>query len=607
MRDALALVLVAAGATIAPVPLNTATMKNFGHAIKNGHLVAQAEQTLFEHNCSAPPCTVTQMHCPSAAGRYDAIVRIYVDGEATPSIELSLLELANVGTRAQDGPPPRPPPAPAPPDPKVAPNYTQYYLGAQGATCAEACAAEGLTCSPHINTGFGFDKSVEMKHHLASFNASITSCIMDPRPWWASDQPGYVCGPDHNGNAKRCIGWHGIPAAGSPCGGSYPSQCRICRCLPATAADGGEEVEEGVRSSGSGTERQLTDGGPWGEALFGHTASRGGVYSTVRIPFGAHLRATITSPSASGTFWFIIRGVEAYPVQIGDVTLPAAARLKVHRINQSTSPLELVTLVSIPRGTAGALLNVKADAESGTYHYLEACMRATIDGGAEPMFLSSGGEDYFLSAFYFNEGEFKTPESGLTFYDGHGSLSAFKTHDRDPLLFADGLELVWRNGENTTGCGAMASCPNQYCSPTGGGGGGGGEEGWKGQALERRRDPAGYSPAHYEILTYVYEWQPQQQQQPQPLPADVATVEAAAAAAAAAEAGAEAEAGAAWLAWLDERGWLSAEQVAAAIALLRPAARGGATASPAAAQLAAMVAAYMHRGGGGGDRGGAAA
>eukprot|EP00662_Eupelagonemidae_sp_cell21_P016368 gene16368-24608_t len=55
---------------------------------------------------------------------------------------------------------------------------------------------------------------------------------------------------------------------------------------------------------------------------------------------------------------------------------------------------------------------------------------------------------------------FKTPNSGLTYFDGHGTLSAYKTHDRDPLLFDDGFRLVFRNGEVTTGCGDPEHCPN---------------------------------------------------------------------------------------------------------------------------------------------------
>jgi len=54
--------------------------------------------------------------------------------------------------------------------------------------------------------------------------------------------------------------------------------------------------------------------------------------------------------------------------------------------------------VDIPAGTAGAVLNLKFDAAGASYGYLEACMRYYADGAAEPQFLSSGAEDYFLSA-----------------------------------------------------------------------------------------------------------------------------------------------------------------------------------------------------------------
>ena len=91
------------------------------------------------------------------------------------------------------------------------------------------------------------------------------------------------------------------------------------------------------------------------------------------------------------------------------------ARLKLHRFEAPTVGGELVTLANISKGTAGALLNVRFDAAGLFYGYLEACMRALIDQSTTPLFLSSGAEDYFLSAYYFNEGEFKTPNSGLTY------------------------------------------------------------------------------------------------------------------------------------------------------------------------------------------------
>jgi len=91
-------------------------------------------------------------------------------------------------------------------------------------------------------------------------------------------------------------------------------------------------------------------------------------------------------------------------------------------------------------------------------------MRIFIDGSDNPIFLSSGVEDYFLSAFYFDLGMFKSPNSGLTFYDGSKKLSAYKLHHRDPILFNDGMKLLFRNNEKTAGCGSLDFCPDKYCS-----------------------------------------------------------------------------------------------------------------------------------------------
>ena len=322
-----------------------------------GHfLPGPAEITTFEHNCTAPPCVITQLHCPTAGPQgWDlAVVKIYVDGETSPSLSFTLLELANIGR-------------------------------------------------------------------------------------WG----------------------HGAgPAPG--------------------------------------------DGGPWGIGLLGHTAKQGGVYSTVRIPFGSHVKTTITNGTPKlGKFWFIVRGVESYPIVVGDVELPPTARLKLHRLNASTVQFELVTLVNISKGTSGALLNLKFDASNSEYfEYLEACMRFYPDGQKDPTFLSSGAEDYFLSAYYFNEGEFKTPNSGLTYFDGKGVLSAYKTHDRDPIFFEDGMRLVFRNNELTAGCGDTGNCPNQYCPPGSSAVADHEEPAWLRDGKPNTAGP----PTQYETLVWVYEW-----------------------------------------------------------------------------------------------------
>jgi hypothetical protein len=314
------------------------------------------------------------------------------------------------------------------------------------------CGGHQLQCSPSVNTGWGVDEGKSLQTRLATFNASILKCPFKPADdkWWAPDQPNFVCGNDPN--AGLCVGWESVPAAVS-CEGTFPASCRVCHCVAKAAAPTPQAAPPGTG-----------DHGPWGIGLFGHTANNGGVYSTVRIPFQKTFKATLTS-SQGGTYWFIVRGVEDYPVVIGDLELPPQAKLKVHRFNSLTTEGELITLMNVSAGTSGAVLSVRFDAKTTTsgYGYLEACMRALIDGATSPLFLSSGAEDYFLSAYYFNEGEFKTPNSGLTYYDGKGVLSVYKIHDRDPLLWDNGFALVFRNMEDTTGCGDLEHCPNQFC------------------------------------------------------------------------------------------------------------------------------------------------
>lgn len=161
-----------------------------------------------------------------------------------------------------------------------------------------------------------------------------------------------------------------------------------------------------------------TDGSPYGIGLFGKTAKNGGVYSTVRIPFYKTIKSTIeAAPGTQGQsiYWFIIRGLEATEVRLGDLTLPFGATLSIHRNSNLTADrLELFTLAEIPPGMGGALLLTQLDAKSalpaggglegGAFDYLEACMRIHLDGAPEPLFLSSGTEDYFLSSSYFDEG-----------------------------------------------------------------------------------------------------------------------------------------------------------------------------------------------------------
>ena len=238
----------------------SAAHKLFGYAEKNGPMppASSGELLVFNHSCATAPCVVTQIHVPSIyPGRgcpwdwESGRLRVYVDGSATPTLDLTLLQLASVGA-----------------------------AGAQG-------------------------------------------------------------------NSHKDIS-------------------------PFSAGN-----------------------------LFGKNAQTGGVWTTIRIPFGSTLRVTLQQAlecNSQSTYWLIIRGVEGLQISLGEIELPPTARLVQSVINATTfAPDAFIPLASAPSANDGMLLYTFIDATSGDPNYLEGCFHITFGDGST-QFLSSGTEDYFLSA-----------------------------------------------------------------------------------------------------------------------------------------------------------------------------------------------------------------
>jgi hypothetical protein len=92
---------------------------------------------------------------------------------------------------------------------------------------------------------------------------------------------------------------------------------------------------------------------------------------------------------------------------------------------------------------------------------------------------------YFISSYYFSGGEFHLPNSGFTHFASNSSsvtLSAYRFHHNDPLVFSNGVKMVWRNGD-TTGSNGLKCLTESGGSPVG--------------------NP---QPANLLIYTWVYTW-----------------------------------------------------------------------------------------------------
>ena len=200
---------------------------------------------------------------------------------------------------------------------------------------------------------------------------------------------------------------------------------------------------------------------PWGSEKMGRTGGGDNVYNTYHIPFGKSVRVTgQLAPGAKDhpNFWWIINGTANLRVQVGGVTLPESARLKLHRVeNHVAQPLEEFPLCQVPG--AGALYQVtiaaKGSEHTGSWtdlSFMEGCIRAYLNGATAPTMLSSGFEDYFLGTYYFNKGRYANSLAGLTHLDkAAAEVSAYRFHDTDPLFFQNGLKLTARCGEEVNG------------------------------------------------------------------------------------------------------------------------------------------------------------
>ena len=200
---------------------------------------------------------------------------------------------------------------------------------------------------------------------------------------------------------------------------------------------------------------------PWGTAWAGITGAPSGIFLNYRIPFSKSIRVTAELPEGVArdmVFWWIVRGLKNYPLEVSGIPLPSTARLRLHKQESlHAEPEQIFDLCKVTRD--GMVFQVTMQAQSTNFEFMEGQMRAYIGGATEPQMLSSGLEDYFLGTYYFNRGLYHLPQAGLTHKDETNfTFSAYRFHDIDPLLFAGGVRLACR-------CGEMLG--NKIAGPTG--------------------------------------------------------------------------------------------------------------------------------------------
>ena len=193
---------------------------------------------------------------------------------------------------------------------------------------------------------------------------------------------------------------------------------------------------------------------PWATKWMGKGANHTGWFHNFAIPFGSSIRITFQhGAGGADAIWLIARGAENLPLRVGALDLPRGARMRLSATSATlAAPLARYDLLSVPAGARGLFFMSTLAVASANQNFMEGCVRM-FSPPEQPwpgLLLSTGMEDYYDSAYYFDGGPFHAPVSGVTHLDVRAAeFSGYRFHEMDPIVFSDGVRVEWRNGDAT--------------------------------------------------------------------------------------------------------------------------------------------------------------
>lgn len=179
---------------------------------------------------------------------------------------------------------------------------------------------------------------------------------------------------------------------------------------------------------------------------YSHQDALDGYYSYLPIPFRSSIKIEVVSGSAAAATFF---GIADY--HLGDFAWGRAAKLHTFEQEVTVSAYAWQDLLNVDNALSGVLGGVYSRLQGGdrTWNFLEGNVQVLTDGASDPIYESSGTEDYFNNAWYFQTGVIFADQSGCTCYDpSRSTVGAYRFHLDDPIPFDRALRVRWQNGNS---------------------------------------------------------------------------------------------------------------------------------------------------------------
>jgi len=185
--------------------------------------------------------------------------------------------------------------------------------------------------------------------------------------------------------------------------------------------------------------------------LFSKFGAHNSISLDFKIPYYESCKVELVQLEAGvkDQVWTTVRASTCVNIVCDGRKLPAGTYFKGIRMpDRLVASGDQFTMMETEKNSM--VLGVNLFLDSKTECSLESCIRAFDTASGNVQFLSSGLEDFFLSTYYFDSGQFMGYKCGQTWLrreDGKVQLSAYRQFPDNPLCFNHPVRITVRNGD----------------------------------------------------------------------------------------------------------------------------------------------------------------